>query len=50
MVARYRELVGKGHIVELTGVGHYPQIEAPDLVLEHYTQVAGRTDDVRSSG
>lgn len=36
MVARYRELVGKGYIVELPGVGHYPQVEAPALVLEHF--------------
>ncbi len=38
MVARYRELVGKGYVVELPGVGHYPQVEAPDLVLEHYAR------------
>jgi pimeloyl-ACP methyl ester carboxylesterase len=38
MVARYRELVGKGYVVELPGIGHYPQIEAPDLVLEHYAR------------
>jgi pimeloyl-ACP methyl ester carboxylesterase len=36
MVARYRELVGKGWIVELAGIGHYPQIEAPDDVLRYY--------------
>ena len=36
MVARYRELVGTGYIAELPGVGHYPQIEAPAVVLEHY--------------
>jgi pimeloyl-ACP methyl ester carboxylesterase len=36
MVARYRELVGKGYIAELPGIGHYPQVEAPALVLEHY--------------
>jgi len=36
MVARYRELVGKGYVVELEGIGHYPQIEAPDDVLRHY--------------
>ena len=36
MVARYRELVGTGYIAELAGVGHYPQVEAPELVLEHY--------------
>lgn len=36
MVARYRELVGHGLIVELPGIGHYPQVEAPELVLQHY--------------
>jgi pimeloyl-ACP methyl ester carboxylesterase len=36
MVARYRELVGKGYVVELDGIGHYPQVEAPDEVLRHY--------------
>jgi pimeloyl-ACP methyl ester carboxylesterase len=35
MVARYRELVGEGSgIVELPGIGHYPQIEAPGRVVE----------------
>lgn len=33
MVARYRELVPEADIVGLPGVGHYPQIEAPDEVL-----------------
>jgi pimeloyl-ACP methyl ester carboxylesterase len=33
MVARYRELVPRPDVVELPGVGHYPQIEAPDDVL-----------------
>lgn len=36
MVARYRELVGHGLIAELPGIGHYPQVEAPELVLQHY--------------
>ncbi len=36
MVARYREVVGTGYIAELQGIGHYPQVEAPELVLEHY--------------
>jgi pimeloyl-ACP methyl ester carboxylesterase len=36
MVARYRELVGKGYVVELPRIGHYPQVEAPAEVLEHY--------------
>ena len=34
MVARYRELVPEPDIVELAGVGHYPQTEAPDAVID----------------
>ncbi|CAN5781379.1 alpha/beta hydrolase [soil metagenome] len=34
MVARYRELVPAPDVVELPGVGHYPQVEAPEPVLE----------------
>jgi pimeloyl-ACP methyl ester carboxylesterase len=33
MVARYRELVREPDVVELAGVGHYPQLEAPEAVL-----------------
>ncbi len=33
MVTRFRQLVPAGTVVELQGVGHYPQIEAPDEVL-----------------
>ncbi len=36
MVARYRELVGKEPVTELQGVGHYPQVEAPELVLQAF--------------
>jgi pimeloyl-ACP methyl ester carboxylesterase len=38
MVKRYREVVGTGYIAELDGIGHYPQVEAPELVLEHYSR------------
>ncbi|HVV84179.1 MAG TPA: alpha/beta hydrolase, partial [Kofleriaceae bacterium] len=34
MVARYRELMTDPDVVELRDVGHYPQLEAPDAVLE----------------
>lgn len=34
MVARYRELVPNPDIVELPGVGHYPQLEAPEAVRD----------------
>jgi len=36
MVARYRELIAAADTVLLEGIGHYPQTEAPQLVLEHY--------------
>lgn len=39
MVARYREVVSPNHfIVELAEIGHYPQVEAPEAVLEAYLQ------------
>ena len=44
MVARYRELVGRGDIVELEGIGHYPQIEAPAAVARHYLDFARQHD------
>jgi pimeloyl-ACP methyl ester carboxylesterase len=34
MAARYRELVPQADVVELANVGHYPQLEAPEAVLE----------------
>ncbi|UXI65844.1 alpha/beta fold hydrolase [Tahibacter amnicola] len=36
MVARYRSLVPRPDITELVQIGHYPQCEAPDAVLEAY--------------
>jgi len=33
MVARYRELVPHPDVIELVGVGHYPQLEAPAEVV-----------------
>jgi pimeloyl-ACP methyl ester carboxylesterase len=36
MLARYRELIPQADTVSLEGIGHYPQTEAPALVLQHY--------------
>ena len=33
VVRRYRQLAGPVDVIELPGVGHYPQVEAPDAVL-----------------
>jgi len=41
IVARYRELVPRPDIVELPGVGHYPQLEAPEAVAPIVARVAG---------
>ena len=38
MVARYRELVPDPDVVELPGIGHYPQVEAPDAVLRAFLE------------
>ena len=41
MVDRYRELVPAANVTLLEGVGHYPQVEAPEAVLEAYLQFRG---------
>jgi pimeloyl-ACP methyl ester carboxylesterase len=33
VAARYRELIPDPDIVELAGIGHYPQVEAPEEML-----------------
>jgi pimeloyl-ACP methyl ester carboxylesterase len=38
MVKRYRELIPNPDTVLLPGIGHYPQTEAPGLVLKHYLE------------
>ena len=38
MVARYQTLECRlDYLAELPSIGHYPQVEAPDQVIEHYT-------------
>ena len=36
MVERYRELIPGPDVIELEGIGHYPQVEAPGRVLEAF--------------
>ena len=33
LIARYRELVPGADLVELPGIGHYPQMESPSAVV-----------------
>ena len=42
MVARYRELVSNADVVELAGIGHYPQVEAPEAVLKAFLEFHDR--------
>lgn len=41
MATRYRELVPSPNVSLLEGVGHYPQVEAPQAVLDAYLQFRG---------
>jgi len=37
MIARYKEIIGQPtYLAELVQIGHYPQVEAPDEVSNHY--------------
>jgi pimeloyl-ACP methyl ester carboxylesterase len=43
MVARYREVVSPEHfIVELPSIGHYPQVEAAEQVLQAFRRFLGQ--------
>ncbi len=42
MVARYRELVPNPDVVELPGIGHYPQVEDPDGVVRAFLDFHAR--------
>jgi pimeloyl-ACP methyl ester carboxylesterase len=42
MVKRYRELIPNPDTVLLPDIGHYPQSEAPALVLKHYLEFRDR--------
>lgn len=36
MVARYEEIVSNPDAVRLEGIGHYPHLEAPNQVWQHF--------------
>lgn len=36
MVDRYQEIIPNPDVIELHGIGHFPLMETPDLVLKHY--------------
>lgn len=38
MANRYKQIIPNPDVVELTAIGHFPLIEAPDLVLKHYLE------------
>lgn len=38
LVDHYRKVIPNPDAIELTDIGHYPQIEAPDAVLKHYLE------------
>ena len=48
MVDRYRELIPHPQVVELKGIGHFPLIEAPQAVLEHFLGFVGRSEKAQA--
>lgn len=44
MIERYREVVGEPDVVSLDGIGHYPQLEAPDAVAAQCQYFLSRLD------
>jgi len=38
MVDRYKEIIPNPDVIELKNIGHFPLIEAPDLVLKYYQE------------
>lgn len=38
LVNRYKELIRNPDVIVLDQIGHYPQLEAPQLVLEHFLE------------
>ncbi|HWS28329.1 MAG TPA: alpha/beta fold hydrolase, partial [Xanthomonadales bacterium] len=49
LVRGYRGLVADADVVELAGVGHYPQLEAPEDVARAFVEFAARLDAAQPS-
>ncbi len=45
LAERYRELVPDPDVVVLDDVGHYPQLEVPDRVVDEYEAFRARVAD-----
>jgi pimeloyl-ACP methyl ester carboxylesterase len=42
MAKHYRELIPNANLVELEGIGHYPQVQAPTAVQYAYFEFRER--------
>lgn len=49
MAERYRQLVPDADVVLLDGIGHYPQLEAPEAVLAAYLEFADRVGSAQGA-
>lgn len=48
MVEKYKEIIPNTDVVELSGIGHYPQWEAPEVVFEAYCTFLKRCNHIES--
>jgi pimeloyl-ACP methyl ester carboxylesterase len=49
MVARYRQLVPRPDVVSLPGIGHYPQVEAPQAVADAFLPFIARLESAKTA-
>ena len=42
----YESLIPQPNVVRLNGIGHYPQLEAPQAVLEHFISFIGSNKNI----
>ena len=49
MAERFKDLVANPDVVLLDEIGHYPQLEAPELVLKHYFQFVNPGDETSTN-